>query len=52
MSHIACKGKIASVLKELGFSKKMISIILKNFDKKNKEMSETEAEEFFSKNSY
>lgn len=40
MSHIACKGKIASVLEDLGYSPKRIKEILKLLDKKNKKLNE------------
>ena len=52
MSNIACKGKIVALLKDLGFSKKMISEILKVYDKKSKQMTEKEAEEYFCKSNY
>ena len=52
MSHIACKGKIAIVLEELGFSTKRIKEILKLLDKKYKEITEQEAESYYVKSNY
>ncbi len=52
MNLIACKGRLASLLEDLGYSKKRITEILKLFDKKNKDMKDCEAEEFYTKSNY
>lgn len=52
MNLIACKGKLASLLEDLGYSKKRITEILKLLDKKDKSMTDSEAEKYYARSNY
>lgn len=52
MNLIACKGLIALVLEDLGYSKKRITEILNLIDKRNKEMRIKDLELLYTKSNY
>ena len=52
MITIACKGKLIAVLQDLGYSKKRIQELLKLLERKDKQISDYEAEEIYNKSTY
>lgn len=52
MITIACKGKLISVIQDLGYSKKRAQELIKRFEQKDKQLSDYEAEEIYNKSTY
>lgn len=52
MVTIACKGKLITVLQDLGYSKKRTQELIKLLERKDRQVSDYEAEEIYNKSSY
>ena len=52
MITIACKGKLIAVLQDLGYSKKRAQELIKLLERKDKQISDYEAEEIYNKSNY